>query len=151
MLKETVTVGFKKDEETDDYISYLNYSYDDPVYQIMLQQYDFKNTGIQTSEEYKSSYLTYLKESFNIKSTEDTIIDSKKGFEIKMFSLEYPEEYYISYVILDDDYVYIIMYFTVFDENVKDYDIHLSSFETNVSKYQKTITFTKENPNVITD
>ena len=142
---------FKKDDETDDYISYLNYSYDDPVYQIMLQQYDFKNTGIQTSEEYKSSYLTYLKESFNIKSTEDTIIDSKKGFEIKMFSLEYPEEYYISYVILDDDYVYIIMYFTVFDENVKDYDIHLSSFETNVSKYQKTITFTKENPNVITD
>ena len=117
----------------------------------MLQQYDFKNTGIQTSEEYKSSYLTYLKESFNIKSTEDTIIDSKKGFEIKMFSLEYPEEYYISYVILDDDYVYIIMYFTVFDENVKDYDIHLSSFETNVSKYHKTITFTKENPNVITD
>lgn len=117
----------------------------------MLQQYDFKNTGIQTSEEYKSSYLTYLKESFNIKSTEDTIIDSKKGFEIKMFSLEYPEEYYISYVILEDDYVYIIMYFTVFDENVKDYDIHLSSFETNVSKYQKTITFTKENPNVITD
>ena len=147
----TLPNTFKKDEETDDYISYLNYSYDDPVYQIMLQQYDFKNTGIQTSEEYKSSYLTYLKESFNIKSTEDTIIDSKKGFEIKMFSLEYPEEYYISYVILDDDYVYIIMYFTVFDENVKDYDIHLSSFETNVSKYQKTITFTKENPNVITD
>lgn len=43
------------------------------------------------------------------------------------------------------------MYFTAFDENVKDYDIHLSSFETNVSKYQKTITFTKENSNVITD
>ena len=117
----------------------------------MLQQYDFKNTGIQTSEEYKSSYLTYLKESFNIKSTEDTIIDSKKGFEIKMFSLEYPEEYYVSYVVFDDDYVYIIMYFTAFDEDVKDYDSHLSNFETNVSKYQKTITFTKENPNVITD
>lgn len=147
----TLPNTFKKDEETDDYISYLNYSYDDPVYQIMLQQYDFKNTGIQTSEEYKSSYLTYLKKSFNIKSTEDTIIDSKKGFEIKMFSLEYLEEYYISYAVLDDDYVYIIMYFTAFDENVKDYDIHLSSFETNVSKYQKTITFTKENSNVITD
>lgn len=150
-IKITLPNTFKKDDETDNYISYLNYSYDSPVYQIMLQQYDFKNTDIQTSEEYKNSYLTYLKESFNIKSTEDTTVDSKKGFEIKMFSLEYPEEYYISYVIFDDDYVYIIMYFTAFDEDIKDYDIHLSNFETNVSKYQKTITFSKEKPNVITD
>ena len=37
-----------------------------------------------------------------------------------------------------------------FDEDVKDYDSHLSNFETNVSKYQKTITFTKKNPNIIT-
>ena len=116
----------------------------------MLQQYDFKDTDIQTSEEYQNSYLAYLKESFDIKSTEDITIDSKKGFEIKMFSLEYPEEYYISYVVFDDDYVYIIMYFTAFDEEVKDYDTHLSNFETNISKYQKTITFTKENPNIIT-
>lgn len=149
-IKITLPNTFKKNEETDDYISYLNYSYDDPVYEIMLQQYDFKDTDIQTSEEYQNSYLAYLKESFDIKSTEDITIDSKKGFEIKMFSLEYPEEYYISYVVFDDDYVYIIMYFTAFDEEVKDYDTHLSNFETNVSKYQKTITFTKENPNIIT-
>ncbi|MGN1357790.1 MAG: hypothetical protein ACI4WU_00330 [Bacilli bacterium] len=149
-IKITLPNTFRKDEETDDYISYLNYSYDDPVYEIMLQQYDFKDTNIQTSEEYQNSYLAYLKESFDIKSTEDITIDSKKGFEIKMFSLEYPEEYYISYVVFDDDYVYIIMYFTAFDEDVKDYDTHLSNFETNVSKYQKTITFTKENPNIIT-
>ena len=146
----TLPNTFKKDEETEDYISYLNYSYDDPVYQIMLQQYNFKDTDIETSEEYQKSYLAYLKESFDIKSTGDITIDSKKGFEIKMFSLEYPEEYYISYVVFDDDYVYIIMYFTAFDEDVKDYDSHLSNFETNVSKYQKTITFTKENPNIIT-
>ena len=149
-IKITLPNTFKKNEETDDYISYLNYSYDDPVYEIMLQQYDFKDTDIQTSEEYQNSYLAYLKESFDIKSTEDITIDSKKGFEIKMFSLEYPEEYYISYVVFDDDYVYIIMYFTAFDEEVKDYDTHLSNFETNISKYQKTITFTKENPNIIT-
>ena len=67
-----------------------------------------------------------------------------------MFSLEYPEEYYISYVIFDDDCVYIIMYFTAFDEDINDYDTHLSNFETNVSKYQKTITISKENSNVIT-
>lgn len=146
----TLPNTFKKDEETEDYISYLNYSYDDPVYQIMLQQYNFKDTDIETSEEYQKSYLAYLKESFDIKSTDDIAIDSKKGFEIKMFSLEYPEEYYVSYVVFDDDYVYIIMYFTAFDEDVKDYDSHLSNFETNVSKYQKTITFTKENPNIIT-
>lgn len=149
-IKLTLPNTFKKDEETEDYISYLNYSYDDPVYQIMLQQYNFKDTDIETSEEYQKSYLAYLKESFDIKSTDDITIDSKKGFEIKMFSLEYPEEYYVSYVVFDDDYVYIIMYFTVFDEDVKDYDSHLSNFETNVSKYQKTITFTKENPNIIT-
>ena len=146
----TLPNTFKKDEETEDYISYLNYSYDDPVYQIMLQQYNFKDTDIETSEEYQKSYLAYLKESFDIKSTDDITIDSKKGFEIKMFSLEYPEEYYVSYVVFDDNYVYIIMYFTAFDEDVKDYDSHLSNFETNVSKYQKTITFTKENPNIIT-
>lgn len=146
----TLPNTFKKDEETEDYISYLNYSYDDPVYQIMLQQYNFKDADIETSEEYQKSYLAYLKESFDIKSTDDITIDSKKGFEIKMFSLEYPEEYYVSYVVFDDDYVYIIMYFTAFDEDVKDYDSHLSNFETNVSKYQKTITFTKENPNIIT-
>ena len=146
----TLPNTFKKDEETEDYISYLNYSYDDPVYQVMLQQYNFKDTNIETSEEYQKSYLAYLKESFDIKSTDDIAIDSKKGFEIKMFSLEYPEEYYVSYVVFDDDYVYIIMYFTAFDEDVKDYDSHLSNFETNVSKYQKTITFTKENPNIIT-
>ena len=149
-IKITLPNTFKKDEETDDYISYLNYSYDSPVYQIMLQQYDFKNTDIQNREEYKNNYLTYLKESFNIKSTKETTVDSKKGFEIKMFSLEYPEEYYISYVIFDDDCVYIIMYFTAFDEDINDYDTHLSNFETNVSKYQKTITFSKENSNVIT-
>ena len=146
----TLPNTFKKDEETEDYISYLNYSYDDPVYQIMLQQYNFKDTDIETSEEYQKSYLAYLKESFDIKSTDDITIDSKKGFEIKMFSLEYPEEYYVSYVVFDDNYVYIIMYFTAFDEEVKDYDTHLSNFETNISKYQKTITFTKENPNIIT-
>lgn len=146
----TLPNTFKKDEETEDYISYLNYSYDDPVYQIMLQQYNFKDTNIETSEEYQNIYLTEIKKSFDIKSTEDITIDSKKGFKIKMFSLEYPEEYYISYVIFDDEYVYIIMYFTAFDEDVKDYDSHLSNFETNVSKYQKTITFTKENPNIIT-
>lgn len=146
----TLPNTFKKDEETEDYISYLNYSYDDPVYQIMLQQYNFKDNNIETSEEYQKSYLAYLKESFDIKSTDDIAIDSKKGFEIKMFSLEYPEEYYVSYVVFDDDYVYIIMYFTAFDEDVKDYDSHLSNFETNVSKYQKTITFTKKNPNIIT-
>lgn len=149
-IKLTLPNTFKKDEETEDYISYLNYSYDDPVYQIMLQQYNFKDADIETSEEYQKSYLAYLKESFDIKSTDDITIDSKKGFEIKMFSLEYPEEYYVSYVVFDDDYVYIIMYFTAFDEDVKDYDSHLSNFETNVSKYQKTITFTKENPNIIT-
>ena len=83
----TLPNTFKKDEETEDYISYLNYSYDDPVYQIMLQQYNFKDADIETSEEYQNSYLAYLKESFDIKSTEDITIDSKKGFEIKMFSL----------------------------------------------------------------
>ena len=146
----TLPNTFKKDEETDDYISYLNYSYDDPVYEIMLQQYDFKDTNIETSEEYKNSYLTELKKSFDIKSTEDMIIDSKDGFKIKMFSLEYPEEYYISYIAIDDEYVYIIMYFTAFEEDAKDYDTHLSNFETNVSKYQDTIKFTKNKPNIIT-
>lgn len=146
----TLPNTFKKDEETDDYISYLNYSYDDPVYEIMLQQYDFKDTNIETSEEYKNIYLTELKKSFDIKSTEDVIIDSKDCFKIKMFSLEYPEEYYISYIAIDDEYVYIIMYFTAFDEDVKDYDTHLSNFETNVSKYQDTIKFTKNKPNIIT-
>ena len=116
----------------------------------MLQQYDFKDTNIETSEEYKNSYLTELKKSFDIKSTEDMIIDSKDGFKIKMFSLEYPEEYYISYIAIDDEYVYIIMYFTAFDEDAKDYDTHLSNFETNVSKYQDAIKFTKNKPNIIT-
>lgn len=134
---------FREDEETDNYKSYLNYSSTDPVYQVMLEQIDFEDNNQELRKEYQENYLNYLKKSFDIKSTDSVITNSLEGFKMKMFSLEYPEEYYYSFVLFDDDNIYIIMYYTSV-KDLKDTEAsHLESFTKQAEIYQETIKFTK--------
>ncbi len=132
---------FKKYEENEDDISYLNYGQGE-VYQVILSEVNLELDDEKINY-YQDGYYKSLENDFNILEQNDIQISNLSGKSYFIRSINFQDEYYVSNILFGRDRIYIIMYFTRMEEK-DDYSYKINEFKKQIKIYNNTVLFNEK-------